>query len=562
MTDRIKANGIHYTPPELAAFLASSIRDYAEFQRGPIRVLDPACGSGSLLEAFAQTFPKRSRYRLQLTGFETDPDALKQARRRLKTVAAGKLSLRTTDFLTLDRINSQGMLFDAVESAGHKYDVVIANPPYVRTQVLGADQAQSLARQFGLTGRVDLYHAFAIAMANALRPGGTLGLLTSNRFLTIRSGESLRRFLRTTFHIQAVHDLGDTKLFAAAVLPVVVVATKGKPSNPTKAAPLFTRVYEEQDKSGAVTRYPHFLDAVRDARGTGLIQTESGCFKLERGILPARDDAGAIWSLSTPQSDDWLRAIGQSQECTIEDVAKVRVGIKTTADKVFVRNEWESLPGHQRPEAVLLRRLITHHEASRWLASRVATKQVLYPHLQRDGKRAPIDLSRYPRAKAYLESHEETLRARKYVIDGGRRWYEIWVPHEPAGWDREKVVFPDISEEPRFFYDPGGSVVQGDCYWIVTKENCSPDWLLVILAVCNSTLATKFYDTAFHNKLYSGRRRFMTQFVKQFPLPPLQSRATKKLIQHTKRLLDNGATTQAERAVNALVWEAFDLVEA
>ena len=32
--------------------------------------------------------------------------------------------------------------------------------------------------------------------------------------------------LRTQFTLQAIYDLGDTKLFAAAVLPVIVVATK------------------------------------------------------------------------------------------------------------------------------------------------------------------------------------------------------------------------------------------------------------------------------------------------------------------------------------------------
>ena len=103
---------------------------------------------------------------------------------------------------------------------------MIANPPYVRTQVLGAAKSQGLARRFDLTGRVNLYHAFARAMANVLKPGGVFGLLTSNRFLTVASGASLRRFLRTEFSLKAIYDLGDTKLFSAAVLPVIVVGTK------------------------------------------------------------------------------------------------------------------------------------------------------------------------------------------------------------------------------------------------------------------------------------------------------------------------------------------------
>ena len=50
--------------------------------------------------------------------------------------------------------------------------------------MLGAVAAKKLATRFGLTGRVDLYHAFVKAMTMALRGGGWLGLLTSNRFLS------------------------------------------------------------------------------------------------------------------------------------------------------------------------------------------------------------------------------------------------------------------------------------------------------------------------------------------------------------------------------------------
>ena len=40
------------------------------------------------------------------------------------------------------------------------YDFIIANPPYVRTQIMGAKQAQLISAQFGLSGRIDLYLCF------------------------------------------------------------------------------------------------------------------------------------------------------------------------------------------------------------------------------------------------------------------------------------------------------------------------------------------------------------------------------------------------------------------
>jgi adenine-specific DNA-methyltransferase len=95
----------------------------------------------------------------------------------------------------MDRFGCGGLgtLFNAGTS--DTYDLIIANPPYVRTQIMGAEQAQLLAKQFGLAGRVDLYYAFLLGMANVLDPKGVAGIIVSNRFMTTRSGASVRSAL-------------------------------------------------------------------------------------------------------------------------------------------------------------------------------------------------------------------------------------------------------------------------------------------------------------------------------------------------------------------------------
>src|SRR5205085_10118912 len=112
------------------------------------------------------------------------------------------------------------------------------------TQNLGSQKSRQLAEQFGLTGRVDLYQAFVKAMAAVLRNAGTLGLLISNRFLFVQSGCAVRRLLRNSFDLKAVYDLGDTKLFAASVLPAIVVARKGTGAALSECT--FSRVYEDR----------------------------------------------------------------------------------------------------------------------------------------------------------------------------------------------------------------------------------------------------------------------------------------------------------------------------
>ena len=100
-----------------------------------------------------------------------------------------------------------------------------------------------------------------------------------------------------------------------------------------------------------------------------------------------------------------------------------------------------------------------------------------------------------------------------------RKWYEIWVPQNPEAWKHRKIVFRDISEKPQFWLDDTGAIVNGDCYWIDINPDTVDDVVYLALAVANSSFIEKFYDVKFNNKLYSGKRRYQTQYVEQFPIP-------------------------------------------
>lgn len=551
--DYAKTNGVHYTPPELAGFLAEVTAAAAGNVRGSLRVLDPACGDGGLLAALAQAVPASLRRCMMLEGFETDAGALRKASASLPLLGVESVMLHHRDFLSeggRGRLAEPRGLFD---EDVQPYDVVIANPPYVRTQVMGAKKAQALAKQFGLTGRVDLYQAFAIGMMVVLKPGGILGLLTSNRFLTIRSGASLRTMFAAHFDVEAIYDLGDTKLFPAAVLPAIIVARKGKTA--AKSPGAFHRIYEHRNGTGeAAAVRESILSALRDPALSGVVKTPAGAFHIQRGQLAVQAEG---WSLANAETRGWLETMQQKQVATFGDLARVRVGIKSTADEVFVREDWESLPDGMQPEAKLLRPLLTHREAERWVAKPAQTR-VVYPHAVEAGKRRAVDLAQFPKAAAYFEKHRARLTRREYVIAGGRQWYELWVPHHPEDWARPKIAYPDIAELPRFFFDTSGAIIQGDCYWITLNDGMEPDWLLLMLAVANSTFITKYYDAVFHNKLYAGRRRFMTQYVEKFPLPDLQ--ASRQVVAEVSKVLQVGRATEAtERKLNRLVWEAFGL---
>jgi hypothetical protein len=561
---RQKKRGIHYTPPDLAAFLAEEIVKRLSTTSGDIVVLDPACGDGGLLKAFVEAVPTKERHRLALVGYDTDRQAAIKASRNLSALEVKSVDVSTTDFLSLAAVElaGNGSLFShgSIERQ-MQADVVISNPPYVRTQVLGAAEAQRLAQKFGLSGRVDLYHAFAMAMIGVLRPGGVIGLLTSNRFLVTKAGASMRKLLRDQLDLEAVFDLGDTKLFDAAVLPAIVIGVRAKDRGGQPCT--FTRAYEAKPVEGEDVRFSSsVVDALRNEQA-GLIRTPGGCYRVEKGHLAALGECAEPWFLASDHVNGWMEAVAANTHCRFADVAEIRVGIKTTADTVFIREDWDVLDDAQRPEDSLLHPLLTHHVAWRWGLPRSALlgcKRVLYPHEVRDGRRCAIRLADYPRAARYLEANRTRLESRTYVVEGGRNWYEIWVPQDPSEWSKAKVVCPDISLKPCFFLDRSGAIVNGDCYWITLRPGVSEDWLLLILAVGNSTFIEKFYDTRFHNKLYSGRRRFITQYTSKFPLPDIDLLPAKGIVALVHELLasnDASARAELETVIDGHVWQAF-----
>jgi adenine-specific DNA-methyltransferase len=556
-----KRNGVHFTPPDLAAVVAERLVPHIERMRGHVRILDPACGDGNLLVAIAQTLKPSATRHTTLVGVEDDSGSFAAARCRLDGFRGLATDLIRGDFL---EFVDEASLFSPTKSMP-LVDAIIANPPYVRTQVLGAERAQDLAARFQLRGRVDLYQAFLVAMTRQLRPSGVLGVITSNRFLTTRGGSSIREFLRSRYEILEIVDLGDTKLFEAAVLPALVFARKRQRDEaPSKTvAAKFVRIYESaHGVRDEFKQASSVLDLVRRP-ATGSFVIRDVAYDVAAGSLDTGDDDSRPWTLLTSNENAWVDQVKAQASCRIADVAKIRVGIKTTADSVFIRDDWQCLPEEIRPEAGLLKQVLSHDDAARWgrKTTSFGSRKVLYTHEVANGKRRAIPFDRRSTAWRYLVANRERLESRRYVIEAGRQWYEIWVPQDPDGWLVPKIVFPDISPEPRFFLDRGGSVVDGNCYWITTHDTADEDLLLLILGVANSSVLERFHELAFPNKLYSQRRRYLTQYVGEYPLPPRNSREAKRIVRLVRSVTKEDiapckkASIQAE--IDALTASAF-----
>lgn len=542
LKDQRKRHGAHYTPAALAAFLAQRavVRMHVP-QGGPLRVLDPACGDGELLLAARSALYEAGCEEIELVGFDVDPEAVIATQDRMSNLRICA-KVQELDFVREARPGDFG-----------EFDLLITNPPYVRTQVLGSAAASKLAAQYGLTGRVDLAHAFIATAPQCLSAGGVLALLCSNRFLSTRAGSNVRRLFLERLTVLEVYDLGDTKIFEAAVLPAIVIATRGISNG---AAAKFATSYEASQDIEAVS------DKLYDALAgnhDGVVSHNGRKYEVSVGILDTGQTQADPWRLSSANNDEWFSEIERNTWCTFGQLANIRVGIKTTADSVFIREDWDSVAKGHRPEEELLLPLLTHRNVQPWQPPTKPSTRVLYPYDLNADRRRVLDLRNYPRAKSYFAQYREKLAGRKYVIEGGRQWFEIWVPQKPAKWRHSKIVFPDISERARFAIDRSGAVVNGDCYWIDIAELPSEDLAYLMVGIANSTTALKFYDLVCGNKLYAGRRRWITQYVGRFPVPHPDTEAARRIIAIARQLCNSDCmpTPDVLLALDAAVSKAF-----
>lgn len=539
-----KNNGVVYTPPALAASVAEAI--VAQFQPEPnqdtIKVLEPALGEGELALALLRILQaKYPKHQILLQAYDIDSQSLATSAARFKAeFPQVAINFSAADFLNLD-------------DYGGEFDLIIANPPYVRTQTLAVGTSQQLAQRFGLHGKVDIYYAFFIAALEALKEGGIAGFITSNKYLTISSGRSLRRYLYEHARLLTISDLGDTKVFAnAAVLPCVTVFTKrGLLAGAESYQVQFNSVYLSNATDQPVP-INHVCDCVGQAGH--FIDLQGSCYQAQTGyVVLGAASAEAPWVLTSKDQEQWLEQVQRNTWKSFGEVAPVRVGIKTCADNVFLFDRACS-----ELEFELTKPLITHRNAGCYRPNLTERWSVLYPHYDQNGRQQAYDLTHYPKSQAYLCKHYDQLNGRAYVHKAGRAWYELWVPQKPALWAHSKIVFRDIAEYPQFWLVTEDAVINGDCYWMDFAPDAATDVMYLMLAVANSRFIVDFYDRKFNTKLYSSKRRFMKQYVERFPIPDPKRPLCQEIISLVQELLATKDNTKDLKArIDDLVAVAF-----
>lgn len=467
-----------------------------------IRLLDPACGSGAfLIEAFDQLHAayEASNERLEelrghrtlfdldrqilqknLYGVDLNSEAIEICRLSLwiKTAQRGKIltsldeTIRVGNSVVDDpaydprAFNWKGVFPEVFKDGG--FDVVLANPPYVRQELLSPIKPYLEGHYRAYHGMADLYVYFYELGLRLLKPGGRLSFIVTNKWMKAGYGEPLRRLFADAAWVDSVVDFGHAKqIFEDADVFPSILALR-KPDGETR--PSETRVC-------AIPREQLRIDDLAEQ-----IETEGfGVDAAELGSEP--------WQLE-PQGVVELMAKIRDRGVPLTEYSGTKPyrGILTGFNQAFLidsatRKQLIEEDGNCEE---LIRPYVRGQDLGRWAANWAGLWMITvkssdnYTWPWSEDPEGAEDLFRgsYPSLHEHFKQYEPRLRKRQ---DKGRFWWEL---RSCKYWDDflgPKIMYQEIQYHPSYALDTEEYLGNNKLFFVAYAD-------LFLLGVLNSAL--------------------------------------------------------------------------
>ncbi|WQT34873.1 class I SAM-dependent DNA methyltransferase [Helicobacter pylori] len=431
------------------------------------------------------------------------------------------------------------------------FDCIIGNPPYIRQEQI-KDIKPLLQKQYRdfYNSTADIYTYFFALSYHLLKDKGFNAFITSNKYARAKYGAKLRELLLKKTTIVSYMELNALKVFESATVDTSIMNfIKQDPPKESRF-----KYYEPTPDDKNDLKSARSLPMKQNA-----LSTESFIFA-DATLLDLRDK---MESVGTPLKD-W-------------DIQIYR-GILTGANEAFI------IPTEKREE--ILNACKTQEERKR-------TETLIKPILRgKDIKRysyewagewvinthngytsnlkfkiPPIDIEKYPATKAHLDSHYDTIATRS---DQGDTPYHLRNCAYLEDFEKEKIVYGEIVQEPRFYLD-NGECELGYFYAEATSFILTGEHLRYLLGMLHSKLITFAFKTFYAGGgLGESGYRYKKAFIERLPIPkitPQNQELADKITDGAKAILeakgkDPKANTQKlEKEIDALVYQLYNLTD-
>ncbi|GAA7621439.1 class I SAM-dependent DNA methyltransferase [Helicobacter pylori] len=431
------------------------------------------------------------------------------------------------------------------------FDCIIGNPPYIRQEQI-KDIKPLLQKQYQdfYNSTADIYTYFFALSYHLLKEKGFNAFITSNKYARAKYGAKLRELLLKKTTIVSYMELNALKVFESAAVDTSIMSfIKQTPHKESKF-----KYYEPTPDDKSDLKSARTLSMRQNA-----LSTESFIFA-NAMLLDLRDK---MESVGTPLKD-W-------------DIQIYR-GILTGANEAFIiptekreeiLNACKTQEERKRTEA-LIKPILRGKDIKRY-SYEWADLWVINTHngytSNLKSKIPPIDIEKYPATKVHLDSHYDTIATRS---DQGDTPYHLRNCAYLEDFEKEKIVYGEIVQEPRFYLD-NGECELGYFYAEATSFILTGEHLRYLLGMLHSKLITFAFKTFYAGGgLGESGYRYQKAFIERLPIPkitPQNQKLADKITDGAKAILeakekDPKANTQKlEKEIDALVYQLYNLTD-
>ena len=591
LTERIdlesrKKSGSERTPDEIIKYMLDII-GYDSAVSDSKTIVDPACGTGTfikqILDRFIDglyvngaisTYKERLLEHKLIRAYDTKPSNVFVTKIVIiSSLVKRNLICEMKDVLDMVRklpVYCQDFLY--VEDHA---DYIIGNPPYIRLQNMSIEYRNFIKNKFvSATGRFDIFTCFLEKSDKLLSENGKMCLITSNKYLTANYGKGIREYLSQTGHVRKLVDLYDTKFFGAAVLPAIIMCENRKSDNVD--VDYIGIKTTEQNTQFECLKANELFEYVEKQLTCGksfiLYGDESKqAFEVSRSKVKIPTD-GKTWNFAARDDNLIKEKMDELKLCSLVDIFDICVGVKTTADTVFVQPMTSSFVYEHEFEDIVIYPLIQSFNVNKWNVSwgeSSKDRYILYPHREIEGKMVAIPLEEIPKAAEYFEECSEVLKKRSYLMKSkNRKWYECWVPQKLSKFQQTKIITRDIVSKNSFALDESGRICQGNTFFLTRKPSVfmseylglnEHQYYCFMLGVLNSK-AMEYYQKMISGCLYSQKYRYTTSNLNRWPIPEIRREDAVTIAGYVDDLIV-GMEGGLESEIDKIIYDAFDLTK-
>ncbi|WP_459110666.1 Eco57I restriction-modification methylase domain-containing protein [Helicobacter pylori] len=431
------------------------------------------------------------------------------------------------------------------------FDCIIGNPPYIRQEQI-REIKPLLQKQYPdfYNSTADIYTYFFALSYRLLKDKGFNAFITSNKYARAKYGAQLRELLLKKTTIVSYMELNALKVFESATVDTSIMSfIKQEPPKESRF-----KYYEPTPDDKNDLKSARSLPIKQNA-----LSTESFIFA-DATLLDLRDK---MESVGAPL-EDW-------------DI-QINYGIKTGANEAFIiptekreeiLNACKTQEERKRTEALIkpiLRGKDIKRYSYEWAGEWVINTHNGYTSNLKF-KIPPIDIEKYPATKAHLDSHYDTIATR---CDQGDTPYHLRNCAYLEDFEKEKIVYGEIVQEPRFYLD-NGECELGYFYAEATSFILTGEHLRYLLGMLHSKLITFAFKIFYAGGgLGESGYRYKKAFIERLPIPkitPKNQKLAHKITDCAKAILeakekDPKANTQKlEKEIDALVYQLYNLTD-